>query len=176
VKDQDAEHAPTANLVPTQPAARRKRGPHTAAGKRRVALNPVKHGLSARSVIVPGFERVSDWETHYEGFRHALKPTDANEESLVRLIAELAWRQRRVIRFETGLFDVGGTDGLAGARPAERWWLASSGGLDQLIRYEAHLLRQLHRASADLRAYRDRTAPAVVVEVAPAPDTEQREP
>jgi hypothetical protein len=83
--------------------AQKSTGPRTGEGKRKVALNALKHGLLSRHVVLPNED-----ETEFEDFTHrlrgALGPVGELEEMLVGSIAASAWRLRRVIRVERGLF------------------------------------------------------------------------
>src|SRR6185295_5211741 len=48
-------------------AKRKRSGPRTAAGRRAVRLNPVKHGVLSQTPVIPLVERVEDWERLLEG-------------------------------------------------------------------------------------------------------------
>lgn len=74
-------------------------GPRTVEGKSRIALNPLKHGLTSRQIVLP-FEKVADFETFASGLWKALAPVGAFEEFLVERIVSYAWRTRRCPRLE----------------------------------------------------------------------------
>jgi hypothetical protein len=77
-------------------------GPRTPDGKSRVALNAVKHGLTAKTVVLP-HEDLDE----FEAFRGAMlidaAPQGALEEMLVEKISADAWRLRRVPVLEAAL-------------------------------------------------------------------------
>jgi hypothetical protein len=85
--------------------ARRSTGPRTAAGKRAVRLNALKHGLLAAEVIIrtgDGAENETVFRRLVDQLRQQLDPQGIREELAVEEIAVLLWRQRRAVRAETG--------------------------------------------------------------------------
>lgn len=78
-------------------------GPRTAEGKSKVAFNALKHGLLADRVVLP-----TEDEDEFGGFRFGLEqklePVGELEELLVDTIAADAWRLRRLLLVEKGLF------------------------------------------------------------------------
>jgi hypothetical protein len=153
VKDPDAEGAPAANLVPARPAARRKPGPHTAAGKRRVRLNAVTHGLTMQGPVVPGLEQLNDWETHRIALTEALAPVGALETWLADRLTEVAWRLRRVAPYEAAAL----AEQQVGAPPEDPdRWIPESRVVRKLVRYESHLYRQWYHALHELEALQGR--------------------
>jgi hypothetical protein len=126
----------------------RRRGPNTAAGKARVALNALTHGISSSRLVVPG-ESSAAWETHCRTIVEALAPAGPIEMALAERVASAVWRLRRVAAFEE-------------AAIAERHHLAAESArllphpldLDKIIRYEAHLTRQLFQALHELESMR----------------------
>jgi hypothetical protein len=78
----------------------RSKGPLSTASKARSALNAIRHGLRAKSVILPGLEKASDWEDHVAAVAGSLRPTSYLEEQLVERIALQLWRLRRAARAE----------------------------------------------------------------------------
>jgi hypothetical protein len=83
--------------------AQKSTGPRTDEGKKKVALNALKHGLLARHVVLPNED-----EREFSEFRRRLNNelrTDGElEELLVETVAACAWRLRRIVRIEKGLF------------------------------------------------------------------------
>ena len=75
------------------------RGPQSDAAKTAVALNPVKHGLTAAAMVLPS-ENASDWENFHDGVRERFDAEGAVELALASRVAELLWRLRRVVRAE----------------------------------------------------------------------------
>src|SRR6476620_1399400 len=71
----------------------RSRGPVTAEGKRRSSQNAITHGLSAKTVVIPG-EDPNRFEALVEIYSRRLQPRDTEERAMVRQIAANAWRLR----------------------------------------------------------------------------------
>ena len=125
-----------------------RRGPKTVAGKARVGLNALTHGISSAKLVVPG-ESTTEWEMHRQGIVDALVPAGPVELALAERVATALWRLRRVTAYEA-------------ASIAERQHLATASArllphpldIDKIIRYEAHLSRQLYQALHQLEAMR----------------------
>ena len=83
--------------------AQKSTGPRTDAGKGKVALNAIKHGLLSQQVVLPN-EDEKEFAEFSLRLITALGPVGELEEMLVATIAASAWRLRRVIRVERGLF------------------------------------------------------------------------
>jgi hypothetical protein len=66
-------------------------GPKTAAGKARSAMNAVKHGLAARTPVLPGEDRGEFHEFAREHFEY-LKPVGPIEKTIAHRLAVTAWR------------------------------------------------------------------------------------
>jgi hypothetical protein len=85
--------------------AQRSTGPRTSDGKSRVALNAVKHGLTAKTAVLPHED-----PDEFEAFREAMfidaAPQGAFEEMLVEKISADAWRLRRVPVLEAALHTI----------------------------------------------------------------------
>jgi hypothetical protein len=82
--------------------AQRSTGPCTSDGKSRVALNAVKHGLTAKTVVLP-HEDPNEFEAFREAMLIDAAPQGAFEEMLVEKISADAWRLRRVPVLEAAL-------------------------------------------------------------------------
>jgi hypothetical protein len=82
--------------------AERSTGPRTPAGKTRVSMNAMKHGLTARDVILPN-ENLGDFEAFRGDLLTSLDPKGELENFLAEKIATDAWRFRRVATFEAAL-------------------------------------------------------------------------
>ena len=155
------------NAIPL--GSRRRRGPKTPAGKARVALNAITHGISSTRLVVPG-ESSTESETHRRAFVDALAPAGPVETALAERAASADWRLRRVTAYEE-------------AAVAERQHLPAASArllphpndIDKIIRYEAHLSRQLYQALHELEAMRaarrGQAAPLVRVDVQGPPGT-----
>ena len=150
-RDADGTPAPSAEVRQLDPARRRsprRPGPKTPAGRARVALNPITHGISSTRPVVPG-ERSDEWETHRRAIVEALAPVGPLEIALAERAASIVWRLRRVTAYEE-------------AAIAERQHLPAASArllphpleIDKIIRYEAHLSRQLLHVLHELEAMR----------------------
>ena len=141
----------------------RRRGPKTSTGRARVGVNAITHGLSSLRSVVPG-ESSTDWEVLRQTIVDALVPVGPVELALAERVASAVWRLRRVTAYEE-------------AALAERQDLATASArllphpldLDKIIRFEAHLNRQLYQALHELESRRaerrGESAPLVRVDV-----------
>jgi hypothetical protein len=84
--------------------ARRSTGPKTPGGKAVVRLNPLRHGLLARDVVLPG-EDTDAFEELWNRVRADLSPMGPIEELLADRVVNALWRLRRLARAETALFN-----------------------------------------------------------------------
>lgn len=88
--------------------AQRGTGPRTAEGKAKVALNALQHGLTAKTIVLPG-ERPK----HFEAFRLSmlrdLNPAGEMMQALAEKLVIDFWRCRRPPVFEVELFGQGCT-------------------------------------------------------------------
>jgi len=96
-----------------------KEGPVSEAGKEVVRWNATRHGIRSPAPVVPGVEKVEDWEEHRAGILENLSPEGHLELVLAERVALLAWRLHRVIRYETesiALYQEKAEDDLADRR------------------------------------------------------------
>src|SRR5688572_17193732 len=111
------DHAPGAAIVPVRRAissaklaanrrnALRSTGPRSALGKRRAAVNALKHGLCASpslSPVLPG-ESEATFETIRQELRDEFHPRTAMESWIVEKIAQQLWRLMRAAEVERRL-------------------------------------------------------------------------
>src|SRR5258708_2416955 len=82
--------------------AQRSTGPSTPEGKQRVASNALKHGLTAKQMVLPN-ENPEDYDEFRSAMWNDLNPHGATEEVLADKIVNDAWRLRRVPGFEVAL-------------------------------------------------------------------------
>ena len=92
--------------------AHRSTGPKTSAGKAASSRNSLRHGLTAKTVILPG-EDPQTYLDHQDAIHRALHPIGAVEELVVDRIIGYAWRLRRVEHVEASLFRYQGFDQAA---------------------------------------------------------------
>ena len=95
----------TANLANAQHST----GPATDEGKAKSSLNSIKHGLTAKTVLLPG-EDPAEYQTFAEGMTKSFGPGNEAECALVRELTELQWRLQRVARLEAGILSVESPD------------------------------------------------------------------
>src|SRR5487761_1431555 len=94
---------------PAQIAANRRNAakssaPKTPAGTAVASRNALRHGLTAKAVVL--FDEKSDDFAAFHSELHAVyQPADAVEEELVERIVVCAWRLRRAARAETGMIN-----------------------------------------------------------------------
>lgn len=85
--------------------AQRSTGPKTDAGKDRSKRNAVKHGLTAKEVLITagdGKEIRREFDQLLAGFRDYFHPVGLPQELLVDEIAICFWKKKRAHRFENG--------------------------------------------------------------------------
>jgi hypothetical protein len=155
--------------------ARNSTGPKTASGKKRVSRNAIKHGFYAKWLLVEhlaGKESQCEYEDfHADIFKH-YQPVGWLEERWVETIAVWSWRLRRVIRHESGQIaralaehsydlqqsraaDAEEEPGFVPSSSVEmnaltdHLFLATE-GIENRLRYEAMINRQLNHAIAEL--------------------------
>lgn len=78
-----------------------KRGPKTAAGRARMRLNPIKHGVLSQTPVIPLVEDESEWERLRSGVCSYFDTAGMVEDVFADIIAMLMWRRCRLVRFET---------------------------------------------------------------------------
>ena len=77
--------------------AQKSTGPRTPEGKDRSRFNAVKHGLRAKSDILPG-EDVEAFQVRLEGWTRELDPRDDVERFLVGHAVRMSWQLDRAQR------------------------------------------------------------------------------
>ncbi|MEX0801109.1 MAG: hypothetical protein WD379_07830 [Dehalococcoidia bacterium] len=158
-----------------------KRGPSTPAGKAAVRLNAVRHAVLSQTPVLPDVESEKDWQQHRARLFGDLNPEGALECSLVERIALTLWQHQRLVRYQSAATVQGALDAVKSMGTAaiyaerqlgvpfddtvndetiERRVLESlipkEETLRKIIRYEAHLNRQLYQALHELEALQDR--------------------
>ena len=139
--------------------AQKSTGPRTPEGKAAMRRNPLRHGLSAATVVL-----FDESEAEFVQFRQDLAldfgPVGAEECALVEHIAILRWRLRRASRAEAALVNAeaehrraclaGGASKTLYPIDAGMIFDGRIQSLGTLTRYEASIERQLSRACAML--------------------------
>ena len=125
-------------------------GPRTPEGKERAKFNALRHGLLARSVVVPtrdGPENRKQFERLLTQLRDKLNPDGILEEMLVEKIAVAYWRLRRALRVRlrrTKSMTISVMPAITGYRPTP----APSPSLREVIPSRLCATRPLSNASS----------------------------
>ena len=77
-------------------------GPKTDEGKAASSQNSLKHGLTAKTVLLPG-EDPAEYQSFTQGMTADLAPANSIESSLAQELIDLQWRLQRVPRLEASL-------------------------------------------------------------------------
>jgi hypothetical protein len=77
-------------------------GPKTEKGRERSKMNALKHGLTAKAVVISA-ERAEDYEVFRDAMFEDCAPVGALECLLVERLVICAWRLRRAVRKEADL-------------------------------------------------------------------------
>jgi hypothetical protein len=77
--------------------AQKSTGPKTARGRAAVRWNGLKHGLNARTLILPGEDR-ADFKALLHSLQAEHQPATPRERKLVIESAKALWRARRILR------------------------------------------------------------------------------
>jgi hypothetical protein len=136
-------------------------GPKTTEGKRTASLNALRHGLTGRTVVLPG-DDLELYRAFCQRFADDLEPSGVLEESMVQTIADSAWRLDRSAALETNLLSLDlalnfGTVNLNANNAAEAALTQAQGLPDtsvQLVRlslYSQRISRLMHTTLAQLR-------------------------
>ena len=141
--------------------AKRSTGPRTPKGKARVKWNALKHGLLARSVVVPlkgGPENRGQFKALLERLHEELQPVGMLEEMLVEQIAVDYWRRRRALRAEASEITENVRDWRRYRSEFHPATLALPSKTDiyKIVRYETAVERRLHRAINQLQRLQNR--------------------
>jgi hypothetical protein len=84
--------------------ARRSKGPKTAQGKATASMNAVRHGLRARTVVLPR-ENQDDFDQIHAGLQGQYQPQTPSEQYLVDQAAIAQWKLVRLEVFEAACYD-----------------------------------------------------------------------
>jgi hypothetical protein len=82
--------------------ARRSSGPRTQEGKKRARMNALRHGLTAKDIVI-GDEDPKEFEDLRAKLEHDLQPKTTLEGELLERLAGLLWRLRRVPSIEAAI-------------------------------------------------------------------------
>ena len=151
-------------------------GPRTEEGKAAAALNSLRHGLLARELLVKG-ESEEDFAAFARGVQARLAPVGELEVFVVNRVISAAWRLRRAVVVESGLFNSDNGSIAADLAPD------ALGKIRLLSRYEVTLERSLYKGLEELGALQRKRAYDEISEkhrirhlVASAPDQDDEDP
>ena len=146
-------------------------GPRTDAGKARSSQNAVKHGIFSQNPVIPG-ENTAEWDTFCKEIVQSHAPIGLFETELAERIALQLWRLRRVGRYEAELVGAiyAEAEGDVEAEPTlpERACRLQE-ALARVVRYEAHVGRQLKDAQKLLRERQEQRQALPIPSAPPAP-------
>ncbi len=151
--------ASQAQITANRRNARRSTGPRTAAGKRRIARNALKHGLRSKQDALPG-ENSDGFRDFCDDLVASVEPRCADEETAALRVARAVWARKYLGETEVRL--------LAGLPPAEQ-----SPKLDYLARLNRQSSDALIMAIEEFyltRAYLDLLQENGVEQTNPIPD------
>ena len=83
----------------------KSRGPKTAEGKRVSAMNPLRHGLAAKTVVL-GSESQAGFDELHQACIEQFQPRTKFESYLVLEMAAAKWRQSRIWSIETAALEL----------------------------------------------------------------------
>jgi hypothetical protein len=142
--------------------AQHSTGPQSAATKKRVSLNNLRHGLTGQTTVVSPEDRAAH-DKFCAGLVNCLKPENALELQVAQSIADDHWRLNRVFAIESNIFALGQLDSPAGSEePPEDWeihdalnsarvFLADAKQFALLSIYEQRIHRNLQKSILELR-------------------------
>jgi hypothetical protein len=133
--------ASAAQITANQANAQHSTGPVTPEGKARVSQNALRHGLTAKHLVVRDDER-EEFLDYQQSLQTELAPQGAIELVTFHELLHAAWNLHRFRRIEVE---------LASANPEDFASSPNTAALDRLARYQARAQRAYYRALQELR-------------------------
>src|SRR5437868_8840880 len=90
----------TARAATSRRNGSKSAGPKTPAGKQRSKFNALKHGLSAKTLVLPG-EDADAFQGRLDAWTHDLAPRNDLEHDLVGRAVQVSWQLDRAERAAT---------------------------------------------------------------------------
>ena len=138
----------------------KSQGPITPEGKAKSAANSLRHGLTAKAVVLPT-ESQEDYEALLAAHVERFQPADPIEMDLVESMAVARWRLRRITNIETHLLsnemDAAEARDAANLKPKDhdqrlaQVFERSNRSLTLMMRYEIAFHRTFDRALRQLQ-------------------------
>ena len=143
---------PTTRADVNRANAQHSTGPKTPDGKRRSALNALRHGLTGQIVVMPS-EDLAAYQRHVQNFVDEYHPAGATEAQLVQSLADAAWRLNRIAALEANVLalSVQGSDEIQDALAIAAAFEQQSKALANLSLHTQRLSRQFERTVTQLR-------------------------
>jgi len=166
-------------LAANRANAQKSTGPCTEEGRAAVRFNGLKHGLSAKSLCLPG-DDPEELDAFLDNFEADFRPTNQTEAELVMQIAMASWRLRRFRRVEAAHFATSIEDHKSYIDGCHPEWnddakiafvlghADHSRTLSSLWRYQTQWERAIRTANQELRRIRKeakQSEPAEVEEI-----------
>ena len=130
--------------------ARKSTGPKTPEGKAAVSLNPLKHGLLSQQTLLPNEDEASLMQLS-ERLHSQLQPVGELESLLVERIVAAAWRLRRVLAVEAGIYEKERFSYTGEERSLGLAFMRDASTFSTLSRYETTIERGLYKALHELQ-------------------------
>ena len=125
----------TPRIIASRANGRLSRGPKTEEGKKRSSMNPLRHGLLSRCVVMPDESR-DLFNALLEQYQSKFNPLDDVDQNHVEEMATAVWKMRRLWAVETDLWSK-----AAASRPEDDPIGRISGAFSDLARQpELYLL------------------------------------
>src|SRR5215471_11234392 len=93
-------------IIANRENAQLSTGPRTEEGKRRSSLNAVRHGLTGRTVVLPGEDALA-YRNSVKSWYDEYQPKTTTEAQLVQTLADTAWRMNRIPAHQANLLAIG---------------------------------------------------------------------
>ena len=94
-QDATEVHSPRAMSAMSRANGAKSRGPATAAGRARSSRNSIRHGLRAKTVVLPT-ESARDYQCLLESYIDHFQPATGVENDLLVALAAARWRLHRI--------------------------------------------------------------------------------
>jgi hypothetical protein len=139
--------------------AQNSTGPTSESGKRKSALNGIKHGLTGQRLLLLPHE-VEPYQRMSGAFRSDYNPQTELESQLVQHIADCNMRLHRIAAIESNMFAVGTIDNIRehvehddateAVIAQTRAWIKQADSFEKLGRHEGRISRQLLKYTQEM--------------------------